>query len=187
MSTGVATPEDYKFFDFLAPYTWPHLSSEEIALLRSQVADGIIQIETVLENALARTSGGLYTRVAEVARDFCDGSDSKKAVSQFRNNVIGDPSVGKPCQWNNTISISGLKNKVGPIRALCYSKHSDEFYFFAIPLREFRGRDRIEVSLDHSTGYKCVPKGIPKGKWTQWKLESFTQLATITAEQIEKL
>lgn len=187
MSTGVATPEDFKFFDFLAPYTWPHLTSDEIALLRSQVDDGIIQIETVLENALARTSGGLYTRVAEVSKDFCDGSDSKKAISQFRNNVLAKPEIGKPGKWANTISITGLKNKEGPIRALCYSKHSGEFYFFAIPLREFRGRDRVEILLDQSTGYKCNPLGIPKGKWTRWQLNSFTQLATITAEQIETL
>ena len=33
MSYAMVTPEDYKFFDFLAPYVWPTYTKKQIALL----------------------------------------------------------------------------------------------------------------------------------------------------------
>ena len=178
MSYAMVTPEDYKFFDFLAPYVWPAYTKKEIALLRKQVEVGIIQIETMLENALAST-GGKYKRIAEAYRDFTDNSDAKKSCSQFRNNDI------KRDQWTNSFAISGLKNKTGLIRACCYSKEQDTFYFFAIPHIAYRGMARVDVLLDNSVGYK-EPAGIPKGKWTKCQVDSFEQLSTITEAQAEK-
>jgi hypothetical protein len=180
MSTALVTPEDYKFFDFLAPYQWPDLNKKEIKLLRDQVKNGIIQIETLLENALVNASKGQYTRVAEVSRDFCDGSDAKKAISQFRNNDIARD------HWSNSFAITNLKNKRGVIRSVCYSKEQKEFYFFSIPYKAYKGRTRVEVSLDTSVGYR-VPKGIPHGKWTRYQLTSFERLATITPAEVDRL
>jgi hypothetical protein len=138
---------------------------------------GIIQIETMLENALATM--GKYKRIAEAYRDFTDNSDAKKAVSQFRNN-----DIAKDC-WMNSFGISGLKNKTGLIRACCYSREQDEFYFFAIPYIAYNGMAKVDVILDQSTGYKD-PVGIPKGKWTKCQVDSFEKLATITEKQAEK-
>lgn len=174
MSTSLATPEDFKFFDFLAPYRFSNSTPEEIALYRKLVETGDLQIETILENALAIASDGAYVRVAEVGYDFypcC--SDAKKAVSCFRNNSI------KKDQWTNSIAISGLKNKTGLIRAVCYSKYSDKFYCLAIPNNAYKGKDRVEIALDRSIGFK-EPTGIPKGKWTRYIVEDFKRLATIT-------
>lgn len=181
MSTALVTPEDYKFFDFLAPYRWPNAPKYEIALYRKLVETGDLQLETILENALAITSQGAYVRVAEVGHDFYPClSDAKKAVSCFRNNnILKD-------EWTNSIAISGLKNKTGLIRALCYSKYSDEFYCLAIPNIMYKGRDRVEISLDRSIGFK-EPTGIPKGKWTSFIVEDFKKLATITPAEAEML
>ena len=110
MSYTTVTPEDYKFFDFLAPKLWPDYTSEQIKLLRNQVEHGIIQIETMLENALVKRSKKSYKRIAEAYRDFCDNSDSKKSISQFRNN-----DIVRDC-WMNSFGISGLKNKIGLIK-----------------------------------------------------------------------
>ena len=178
MSYAMVTTEDYKFFDFLAPYVWPTYTKKEIALLRKQVEVGIIQIETMLENALASNSTK-YQRIAEAYRDFTDNSDAKKSISQFRNN-----DIAKDC-WTNSFAISGLSNKIGLIRAVCYSKEQDNFYFFAIPYIAYKGMARVDVSLDNSIGYK-EPKGIPKGKWTKCQVDSFETLATITEKQAEK-
>jgi len=180
MSTKNVTPEDYAFFDFLAPYTWPNATKSQIAFLREQVEHGIIHIETVLENALARASNGLFERSSEDGRDGTDGSDAKKAVSCFRNNdTVND-------KWMNSFAITNLKNKIGVIRALCYSKEQKQFYFFAFPHSAYKGRNTIEIILDTSSGYR-KPEGIPKGKWTAYQVDSFEELATITNKQAEKL
>jgi hypothetical protein len=180
MSTALATAEDFKFFDFLAPYRWPHKTKKQIALYRELVADGDLQIETVLENALVQTCRGAYTRVAEMSRDFCDGGDAKKAVSQFRNNDhVRD-------HWTNSFAITNLKNKTGVIRAVCYSKEQDKFYFFAIPYKAYKGMARVDILLDNSVGYR-EPKGIPKGKWTRYMVPTFEILTTIDPKEVNKL
>jgi hypothetical protein len=180
MSTALATAEDFKFFDFLAPYRWPHKTKKQIALYRELVADGDLQIETVLENALVQACRGAYTRVAEMGRDFCDGGDAKKAVSNFRNNDhVRD-------HWTNSFAITNLKNKTGVIRAVCYSKEQDKFYFFAIPYKAYKGMARVDILLDNSVGYR-EPKGIPKGKWTRYMVPTFEILTTIDPKEVNKL
>ena len=180
MSTALATTEDFKFFDFLSPYRWPDKSKKQIQAYRELVEDGDLQIETILENALVKTCRGAYTRVAETARDFCDGGDAKKSVSQFRNNDIARG------HWMNSFAITNLKNKTGVIRALCYSREQDKFYFFAIPHKAYRGMARIDIMLDNSTGSR-EPIGIPKGKWTRYIIPTFERLATITPAEVNRL
>lgn len=180
MSTALATTEDFKFFDFLAPHRWPTKSKKQIQAYRELVEDGDLQIETILENALVQACRGAYTRVAETARDFCDGGDAKKSVSQFRNNDIARD------HWMNSFAITNLKNKTGVIRAVCYSREQDKFYFFAIPYKAYKGMARIDIMLDNSTGYR-EPIGIPKGKWTRYMIPTFEQLATITSAEVNRL
>ena len=180
MSTALATTEDFKFFDFLSPYRWPDKGEKQIQAYRELVEDGDLQIETLLENALVKTCRGAYTRVAETARDFCDGGDAKKSVSQFRNNDIARD------HWMNSFAITNLKNKTGVIRALCYSREQDKFYFFAIPHKAYRGMARIDIMLDNSTGWS-KPIGIPKGKWTRYMIPTFERLATITPAEVDLL
>lgn len=176
MSTAQATSADYKFFDFLAPYRWPNKTKRQIAQYRELVADGDLQIETILENALAINSNGTYERIAEMGRDFCDNSDSKKVVSMFRNNNI------RKNIWTNSFKISKLKNKIGLIRAVCYSQQQDKFYFYAIPHFAYAGADSIDIKLDQSVGYS-EPAGIPRGRWSAFMVDSFKELATITEKQ----
>jgi len=180
MSNCLATKEDFKFFDFLAPFLWSNYTKKEIALLRKEVSNGNFRIETLLENALAKQSKGRYERIAEAYRDYTDNSDAKKSVSQFRNNDI------KRDTWTNSFSVSGLKNKTGLIRALCYSREQDKFYFFAIPYKAYKGMSRVDIALDNSIGYR-EPIGIPKGKWTRYQVEDFSRLATITEKEAERL
>jgi hypothetical protein len=180
MSNHLATKEDFKFFDFLAKFLWPRYTKDQLKILRKEVKQGNLHIETLLENALAKKSKGSYKRIAEWYRDFTDNSDAKKAVSQFRNNDVARD------QWTNSFAVTGLSKKTGLIRAVCYSKEQDKFYFFAIPYKAYKGMARVDVMLDNSTGYK-KPLGIPKGKWTKCRVETFEQLATITEKEAEKL
>jgi hypothetical protein len=176
MSVRMVTDEDYEFFDFLSPICWPNKSKKQIAEYRELVADGYLQIETMVENALVAASNGKYTRIAEAYRDYTDGSDAKKAVSQFRNNNKTRNT------WMNTFAISSLSKKKGLIRAVCYSREQSKFYFFAIPHFMYTGKARVDIILDQSTGYK-EPNGIPQGKWAICLVESFERLATITPLQ----
>lgn len=179
MSTGLVTVEDYKFFDLLAPYFYSDKTPEQVALLREQVEYGIFQIETLLENTLAKV-GGRYVRVAEEGRDFDDGSDSKKSVSCFRNNSYSRD------QWTNSFIIRNTKNKTGLLRCVCYSRQQDKFYFYAIPYSAYKGIKYLEFILDRSTGFR-EPKGIPCGKWASYLVDSFEELATITETEAERL
>jgi hypothetical protein len=180
MSNFLSTNEDFKFFDFLSKFIWPRYTKDKLNILRKEVKHGNLHIETLLENALAKKSKGQYKRIAEWYRDFCDNSDAKKSISQFRNNNIAKD------RWTNSFFITGLAKKTGLIRAVCYSKEQDKFYFFAIPYVAYKGRSMIEIVLDASTGYK-EPTGIPKGKWVRCQVESFNRLATITEGEAEKI
>lgn len=177
MSVSINTlEEDLKFFDFLAPYRWPKAGQNEIDLYRELVQTGDLQIETVLENALAIVSNGRYKRIAEAYRDFSDDSDAKKCTTSFRNNNI------KEDRWMNSAAISGISKKVGLIRALVYSRAADRFYFFAVPHVAYKNLSKVEIIMDNSFGYQ-PPKGIPYGKWTKCMVPTFEILATITPKQ----
>jgi len=180
MSTRQVTDEDRKFFEFLAPWRWPNVSPLELNLYRELVETGELQIESVLENALALNSNGTYQRISEDGRDGTDNSDAKKATSQFRNN-----NVAKNL-WMNSFKITSLGNKIGLIRALCYSREQKRFYFFAIPHKAYKGLKEVEIILDTSTGY-VQPKGIPQGKWARYQVKDFKTLATITEAQAEEM
>lgn len=172
MSTQLATAEDLLYFDLLSPYRWPNATPETIALYRELVLTGDIQIETLLENALCQASDGAYTRVAKDECDCSDGSEAKKAVSQFRNNNREQD------RWMNSCSIRNIKNKTGLIRAVILSKQTGEFYYFAVPYRAYKNLTLIEIVMDTSKGYKD-PEGIPKGKWCKYQVNSFKELATV--------
>lgn len=186
MSSMQTTPEDYKFFDFLSDYCWPDQTRRQRDHYRALVADGYLHIETMLENALANASAGQYRRIAEAYRDFTDGSDAKKAVSQYRNNIRPRPGVTP--HWTNSIRITGLERKRGLIRAVCYSKYADRFLFWAIPYEAYAGRAAVEINLD---SYRHMPGpvlGLPQGNLTLGCCEvaSFEELSRITHAQALK-
>ena len=180
MSTQLATMEDFQFFDYLAPFRWPTKTKRQIAHYRELVATGEIQIETLLENALCAASDGQYTRVCKDDRDHSDGSDAKKAVSQFRNN---DHARDK---WLNSWRITNVKNKRGLIRALCLSKQTGRFHHYAIPYEAYKDLSVIEITLDNSVGYQ-EPKGIPRGKWQRYEVKDFYELARVRESQQRRL
>ena len=181
MSTTLATPEDFAFFDFLAPIRWPNASAEVIAYYRRLVETGEIQIETLLENALVIASNGQYSRVATHGYDFTDFSDAKKVVSGFRCNNIRTNS------YMNTFNVSNIKNKCGLLRVMGYSRYSSQFYFFAIPYSAYSNLSVLEIILDRSNDSDFTPLGVPRGKWVNYQVPDFYTLARITHEQAEIL
>lgn len=193
MATMATTNEDYIFFDFLAKYRWPNATPAKILAYRELVENGDLQIETVLENALANASGGKYKRVAEVARDFTDNSDAKKVTSQFRQNNHkantynnrGEERKTNVDTWVNTYSVSNIKNKRGKLRILAYNKYLKEMEFYCIPYQAYKhlttGSGVLEISLGawrHESPTIDQLAQTHSGKWAKYKLKSFTELAT---------
>jgi hypothetical protein len=181
MATMAVTESDYRFFDVLAPYVWPSLSANHIRdHKRPDVDNGLVQIESLLEVALANASGGMYKRNAINGMDFTDGGDAKKTTTVYRNNnKVRD-------QWMNSAPVRRITSKSGLLRVMCYSKIPDQFYYFAIPPKAYNGLTLIEIICDTGGGL-MVPQGIPKGKWTHWQVADFDTLATITLAQANRL
>ena len=181
MSTGIATEADFAFFDELAPYRWPDKTKQELEVYRELVETGEIQIETLLENTLAIQSEGMYERVCENEYDFGDYSDAKKAVSSARTNQRAKN------KFKVSFKISGVKNKIGLIRAMCYSILQKKFYYFAIPHFAYKDKkNSIEVSLDNIKNDSISTKaaqGIPQGEWARYLVSDFKTLATIKDDE----
>ena len=189
MAVLAATAEDYAFFDALAPYVWPELTKDEIEKYHlPNVAKGIIQIETMLEVAIANNSHGLCVRDAIHGRDFTgyngkDYGDAKKVSSCFRQNNI------KLNHWQNSYRITNIKNKKTLLRIMAYSKEANQFHYFAIPYSAYKNIKILEIVLDNYTydGTK-FPKGIPDNtKWSKYLVNSFDALSQITPEEANKL
>ena len=181
MSTGIATEADFAFFDELALHRWPNKTKEQRDVYRELVETGEIQIETLLENTLAIQSQGMYERVCQNEFDFSDRSDAKKTVSSARTNQQAKN------KFKVSFKISGVKNKIGLIRAMCYSILQKKFYYFAIPHFAYKDKkDSIEVSLDNIKNDSISTKsaqGIPQGEWARYLVADFKTLATIKDDE----
>jgi hypothetical protein len=176
MSTRIATEADFAFFDELALHRWPDKTKEQRDVYRELVETGEIQIETLLENTLAIQSEGMYERVCKNEYDFSDGSDAKKSVSQPRTNYKLRGS------FRNDFKISKVGNKIGMIRAMCYSTMQKKFYYFAIPRSEYQELNDINITLDSIDIYSINEKaaqGVPQGKWAKFMVPDFKTLAII--------
>lgn len=138
---------DVAIFDAVFDDAYPDASSEEKAFARNMAWNGDIQAETLIETAMSK-AGGLVRESVD-GRDFTDGSDAKKVVSQYR--VVMDWNKGSERE-QNSYAIRGIKNKTGMIRIVAYNKIRNKVEFFAIPYRAYKGKSAIEIALCPHTG-----------------------------------
>jgi hypothetical protein len=179
MATNAITLNvDYRFFDELALYRWPEKSAAEIAVYRDLVDTGEIQIESVLENAIA-VVGGLQ-RVAGHGYDFCDKSDAKKTTSVARNNNA------ERGQWAHSMPVRRVCAKIGGLRIMGYNSITDQFHYFCIPNYAFshllKASSVLEIVIERYTNYagNQTFTGIPgrHQKWWSFEVPSFHAMAT---------
>lgn len=122
--------------------------------------DGVIQVSTVFEQALAKLGG--YTVVSEDTHDFCNGDDAKMCTVVLRSKGT-----------NYTAQVNGVSNKTGDLRVQVYERITGCFYYFHIPNEAFNHLKVIEIRFNLD--------GTPKrsGKWWSYEVPSFEDLAKI--------
>lgn len=180
MGTRATTPEDHAFFEYLAPLRWPDKPLTIIQEFRELLITGDLQIETILENALVIQSGGLYTREAGIEDFSGNWGDAKKVVSQWRNNDTGKGT------WLNSAPVHKIETKGYMLRIMCYSKISEQFFFYAIPNAFYQNIGRVEIIFDQY--YNCATEPTPYGllkdghKWNDFVVADFKELATVTED-----
>ena len=116
-------------------------------------------------------------------QDYTDGSDAKCSVSSHRNN---DRARGS---WTNSYRITGIKDKTGDLRCVCYNDILDEFEFFFIPRSAYKDccKNVVEIVIERVTqregSYEFTGRRTTKtSKWYKYKKHSFEELAGCPAE-----
>lgn len=168
-TTDNSIPLDLKFFDELYDHRYPQSTAEDRAMRRKMCEDGEIQIETMLENAIC-LAGGL-TKDSVDHRDFTDGSDAKKVVSQYRRKTKGDA---------NGYLIPKVTNKTGTLRIMAWNKLAGRFDYFVIPNKAYRHTSTLEITLciySGDTGY---------GQYRKYQVKNFKEMATFTGNEVDE-
>jgi hypothetical protein len=141
-------------------------SAEKTKTILNLTKQGIIAVEILLETAIAKV--GKIKRNSTKGMDFEDGTDAKKSTV-----TINDSKTGR-----YSISILGIKNKVGALRVAAASPLSNEIYYFIIPNKELKNKSSIKIMFNKDGGptqsnqinsfsHKC---------WNQYRVKTFKEL-----------
>lgn len=132
-----------------------------------------LNYEDLLELAIAAVNKDLNIMLGE-GKDFCDLSDSKFSISQARNN---NKSRG---QWTNSIRVTGVSYKEGPLRVCAFNTLANKFHFFFIPFEAYRHVSIVEIVIESATAYNYVPEftGTPNRSraWWEFEVETFEDM-----------
>ena len=136
----------------------PSLNVLNCAQRNELLNDGVIQVSTVFEQALAKL--GKYTVVSEDTHDFCNGDDAKMCTVTVRSKGT-----------TYTAQVSGVANKIGNLRVQVYERITKSFYYFLIPNESFNDLKVVEIrfNLDGTPNRNT--------KWWQYEVPSFEDLA----------
>jgi hypothetical protein len=127
-------------------------------LLRKMVADGVIQMDALVEKAIS-VKGKLKRQSGE-GRDFVDGSDAKKALTQ--------PLIEK-YSHRRVATIRNIEGKHGALRIIVAETLTGKTYYFKVPKNKYKGLRCIRIYFNAD--------GTPKdGKWFQYRCSTFKQL-----------
>jgi hypothetical protein len=126
-----------------------------------------LNYEDLLELAIACVNKKLSITLGE-GKDYCDLSDSKAVISQFRNNNKAK------AQWTNSMAVTGVSCKEGGLRVLGYNVLADNFHFFYIPFNAFQHISSvIEIIIERGTYWGGEPEftGTPDRSRSWWNYE----------------
>jgi Mor family transcriptional regulator len=128
-------------------------------LLRRMVQDGVIQIDALFEQAISVQ--GKLARQSVEGRDFADGSDAKKALTQ--------PLVEAGKTPRRVAPITNIEGKHGSLRIIVGETVTGKTYYFKVPKRAYRGLRSIRIYFNEN--------GTPKdGKWFRYRVNTFEEL-----------
>lgn len=131
---------------------------DPLVLLRKMVSDGVIQMDALVEKAISVK--GKLKRESVEGRDFVDGSDAKKALTQ--------PQIDKRSR-RRVATIRNIQGKHGVLRIIVGETLTGKTYYFKVPKKAYRGLPQIKIYFNED--------GSPKdGKWFQYQCNTFKQL-----------
>ena len=139
MSTENAKQYDVYFAETILKYI---LSKDELSVALKLVKEGLIDLNWALEKSIAKVNTDILHESVE-GRDFSDGSDATKIVSQG-----GD---------SPRFVVGNLGNKIGSRRVMGYNKVRKQINYFVIPYEAFEGKEEIKISIDRKTGEISSP------------------------------
>lgn len=123
-----------------------------------------LNYEDLLELAIACVNKNLSVVLGE-GKDYCDKSDSKFVISQFRNN---NAARG---QWMHSMRVTGVTHKEGGLRVCGYNTLANKFHFFYIPYADYQHVSRVvEIVIESATSYHSEPNfnGTPNLSRAWW-------------------
>ena len=126
--------------------------------------DGIIQVSTAFEHALANVGGHTV-----VSYDVSDGSEAK--ISSVRTSGYGK-LYGAP--------IKGVSGKTGLLRIQVYERKQDQFYYFCIPRYAYEHIPRtsnIEIPFELNGTPRKIPLRSVKRNWWNYEVATFEEMA----------
>lgn len=166
---------DVAFFNELFFRAYPNACETQKHFSMQLVQDGVIQIETLFEQAVAKVGG--LTKMAVQGMDFTDGSDAKKTSARTSG-------YGK----NYSANVGQVHTKTGLLRVMCYERKQDQFFYFTFPYESYchiSAKSNIEIpfNLDGTPKRRFSRPVITN--WWDYQVGSFEAMATMPCDLIQ--
>lgn len=162
---------DIAFFNELFPRAYPGVCDKTLEVAKTMLADGVIQVETLLELAISKV-GNIERRSVE-GMDFVDGSDAKKASVRMSSY---DTAYSAP--------VRKVHSKRGLLRVMIYERKHDAFYYFVFPRESYqhiKASSNIDIPFQTDGTPRRIPRTRVNTNWWTYEVDSFEEMATCKA------
>ena len=144
----------------------PNWNAYDPETLASLLHDGMLEVSTCFENAVANVGG--YKVISENHADLSDGSDCKLASA--RTHCYGTIYAAP---------VSNIATKTGTLRVQVYERILDNFHYFKVPRAAYEHRapkSNLDIPFDLETAEpkRKSRKGVNK-MWL-YEVDSFEEM-----------
>lgn len=167
---SIYSEENYRCDEILLRtiYQYAGYTKRDLTTLLKAVRQGDLAMETVLENAIAKT--GNLQRCNDKGMDFTDGSDAKKAK-------VGNQGTLVSPNWAADIS---SKNKNGILRCMVIDPVTSSVHYFKIPPKYYKAtkarRNKIRINFNNNGGKpQCKIGSVMQEVWS-YEVSTFEEL-----------
>lgn len=159
---------------------WDTLDEDGKNALSNQARTGALQMSNILEQTISMVSEEVsdikLKNVNIEGMDFDDGSDLKTFSLTYGPNGT---SNGRQ-NYGLTGNISGMKNKKGAIRAICWNSMLEEVEYYFIPAHRVRTLSTSSSSIRLSASVKT---GVVE-KLQRYRLDNIEELSSARQDKM---
>jgi hypothetical protein len=134
--------------------------------LESLLHDGMLEVSTCFENAVAHVGG--HKVISENHADLSDGSDCK--TSSARTHCYGTLYAAP---------VSNIATKTGTLRVQVYERILNKFYYFKVPRAAYEHRapkSNLDIPFDRDTGEPKRKNRQGVNKMWIYEVDSFEEM-----------